>query len=153
MKNLMKYFACLLAVAMVCCTMTACGSDDDEPDDTSAQSMLVGTWEFTEYDGNFWDTDRMTLNSDGTGLGVEHYACSDPNYEPDRYTFRWSYNESTKILTIVEDAFYDSVHDTYDDSDTYYYYVFDINATSATIYDFEDGKVDYEWRWVWTRVK
>jgi hypothetical protein len=30
MKRLMKHFACLLAVALACCTLTACGGDDDD---------------------------------------------------------------------------------------------------------------------------
>jgi hypothetical protein len=153
MKQAMKHLACLLAVAMVCCIMTACGSDNDDDGSDGSSSMLIGTWESTESYGSFWYTDRMILNSDGSGLGIEHYASSDPDLDPDQYTFRWSYKASTKILTIVEDAYYDSIHDSYDDPDTYYYYVSEINATSATIYDYEDGKIKYEYGYVWTRVK
>jgi hypothetical protein len=152
MKEAIKHFACLLAVALACVTMTACGSDDDDdPDDPS--SLLVGTWETTNRDGSDWDTDRIILKSDGTGNGIEHYASSDPDQDPDPYTFHWSYNASTKIFTFVEDPFYDSVHDSYDDSDTYYYYVSEINATSAILYEYENGKVDYGDPIVWTRVK
>jgi hypothetical protein len=146
MKEVIKHFACLLAVALACITMTACGSDDDDdPDDLS--SLLVGTWELTYEDCGYWYTDRMILSSSGGGKGIEDYATNDPDCDPDPYTFRWSYNESTHILTIIEDDMPD------DDSDTYYYYVSEINDDYAVLYDYEYGKVDYDDRTVWYRVK
>jgi hypothetical protein len=145
MKHLIKHLSLLLMVLLAGMTVASCG--DDEPNDSSAQSLLVGTWESTTQSDGYWDTDRMILNADGSGQGIEHYATSNPLINPDPYTFHWFYNESTKILTIIEDATYD------DDSDTYYFYVSEINATSATTYEYENGKVDYSYRLVWTRVK
>jgi hypothetical protein len=151
MKHLMKHLSCLLVVLLASVALASCGDDDDDDDDdpgkTSSQSALVGTWEITDDDGDYWETDRITLNSDGTGLGIEHYATSDPDLDPDSYTFRWAYSESTKILTIIEDAYLD------DDADTYFYYVSEINSTYAVLYDYEDGKVDYSDPWVLKRVK
>lgn len=153
MRNLIKHLSCLLVLLLAGLALQSCGSDDDNDGSDDTSSLLVGAWESTSYDGNDWDTDRMILNSDGSGLGIEHYASSDSELDPDRYTFSWSYNESTKILAITEDAYYDSVHGTYDDPDTYYYYVSEVNATSATIYEYENGKVDTKYRYIWTRVK
>jgi hypothetical protein len=134
----------LLIVLLAGIAFTSCGDDNDENEQSSS---LVGTWETTEQDGIYWDTDRIILNSNGTGKGIEHYATNDPDKNPDSYTFRWSYNESKQILTIVEDDTYD------DDSDTYYYYVYELSSTSATLYGYENGKIYYNDRSDWTRVK
>jgi hypothetical protein len=157
MKELMKHLSCLLILLLAGMALPSCGDDDDEPDDSSVKSLIVGTWEKTyeEAYGSFvyTDTNRMILKADGTGQGIEHYYTTEPDLDPDYYTFTWSYNESTRILTIVEDAYYDSVHGTYDDPDAYSYYVSDINSTKAVLCEYEDGKIDYNDPEVWIRVK
>ena len=105
MEKLLKHFACLLMVMLACVALPSCGGDDDDDDDlvllSSVEKTLVGTWESSDDDG---DVDRMTLNSDGTGQYIEHYRTDGviDKSEWDRWSFYWSYNSRTRVLTIVD---------------------------------------------------
>jgi hypothetical protein len=162
MKKLLTHFACLVAVALACCTLASCGDDDDPEDDSgstgggsttsttqSVAQMLVGTWDAVEGDED--DPDdfcivRYTINADGTGRGIEHYQCHD-NCTPDIWDFTWTYNEKTRIFT--EDYDTDKGHDT--DS----YYVVDVSSTQAILCEIDEdtGKPDYDDTYVLKRVK
>jgi hypothetical protein len=149
MKQAIKHFACLLAVAMVCCIITACGSDNDDDDHPTTQTvkeMLIGTWDSTDDGG---DITRYILNADGSGQGIEHYM-SDEGLDPDIFGITWFYDEQTHILKLVmEDPESDDGYDTDE------LYVSDINSTMVILYEIDSktGKPDTSDSYILKRVK
>lgn len=60
MKHLLKHFATLVAVVLLGLAVSACGSDDDEPDGGSgkiSKSQLEGKWAVVTQDYNENDED------------------------------------------------------------------------------------------------
>jgi hypothetical protein len=142
MKDLMKHLSCLLILLLAGMALPSCGDDDDEPDGSS--SAFVGTWEESyEYDGYTY-TDRATFYSNGTGKVIANYATTDPREESFTETFNWSYDESTRILTLTGTNS--------EDDDWASYYVEEVNSTRAVVYEYYNGYTD-DWQIVWTRVK
>ncbi len=159
MKNLMKLFACLLAVAMACCTLTACGGDDDDdPNGTipelpstpsqTVKELLIGTWEIVWDDS---EIERYEIRKDGTGYAEEIHINGDNSEKVhDSWNFTWFYDEETKFLKIVSE---DPDDDDGYDLDTFL--VSEINSSMIIAYwvDNETLKPDYTDRWILKRIK
>ena len=69
---------------------------------STADSQLIGTWEWNHTDsyGNF--TVTLVINSDHTGT----QTYSKTGYGYTTYNFSWNYNASTEIVTIVLETGY-----------------------------------------------
>lgn len=81
-----KYFSILTAVILAVLTMslTACGDDNDEPENTNPKA-LIGTWEsvlaqdLIEAMDGIWESGEQLFQfrSDGTAISVNYYVLSD----------------------------------------------------------------------------
>ena len=86
MKTLRLFGVALLTVLMSV-SFSACGSDDDGNQPSS--NPLVGTWEMTDVDGDYY---TLELKADGSYYQVEYEGTTE---EIDR-----SYKGSYKILSV-----------------------------------------------------
>lgn len=93
----MKKFTILLATIATLFSaslFTAC-SEEESNDPT-----IVGTWEYSENDGDKILTITFTFNKDGSGSGTNTLKIGGM-IETNTIVFEYVYNETTKALTLI----------------------------------------------------
>lgn len=88
----------------MCLGLGACSNDDTSRGDSSdSGSFLIGRWTEDYNDSEYDVTDTWTFNENGTGTlkRVFYYEDSSRVADRDSFTFYYTYNDTTKRLTIV----------------------------------------------------
>lgn len=85
----------------MCLGLGACSKDDTSGSDSG--SFLIGTWTEDYYDSEYDVTDTWTFKENGTGTlrRVFYYEDSSRVADRENYTLYYTYNDTTKRLTIV----------------------------------------------------
>ena len=89
-KKLLSMMTIVL-MALVCTTFTSCGDDDD--DNKTVKSPIVGTWVISESGDDWSNTEIIVFNSNGTGtLSISGYATANKKRESYSYSQSFTYN-------------------------------------------------------------
>ena len=102
-----RKFLNMLVVVMIAMTsfgFVSCGSDDETEETKTKSSMLIGTWHMdssTIDDRHGWAGNTTTFLPDGTLVRKNDKTNNAMGYSmpDDIYTGKYSYNETTNILT------------------------------------------------------
>jgi hypothetical protein len=90
----------IVLMALVCTTFISCGDDDD--DNKTVKSPIVGTWVISESGSDWSSTETIVFNSNGTGtLSLQGYATANKKRESYNYSQGFTYNILSERLLKV----------------------------------------------------